>query len=51
MLSTDVTEEPVVIYVPELSEPRWYIVQLGDFFDEIFHNVRGQKGSSLAPTF
>jgi hypothetical protein len=31
----DVTEEPVVIYVPALSEPRWYIVQLGDFFDEI----------------
>lgn len=40
-----------MIYVPELSEPRWYIVQLGDFFDEIFHNVGGQKDSSLAPTF
>jgi hypothetical protein len=40
----DVTDEPVVIYVPALSEPRWYIVQLDDFFDEIFHNIGGTKG-------
>ena len=40
----DVTDEPVVIYVPALSEARWYIVQLGDFFDEIFHNIGGTKG-------
>jgi hypothetical protein len=40
----DVTDEPVVIYVPALPEPRWYIVQLGDFFDEIFHNIGGTKG-------
>src|SRR5207249_1772363 len=40
----DVTDEPVIIYVPALSEPRWYIVQLGDFFDEIFHNIGGTKG-------
>jgi hypothetical protein len=40
----DVTNEPVVVYVPALSEPRWYIVQLGDFFDEIFHNIGGTKG-------
>ena len=46
----EVTDEPVVIYVPALSEPRWYILQLGDFFDEIFHNIRGLSGSNLAPT-
>jgi hypothetical protein len=40
----DVTDEPVVIYVPALPESRWYIVQLGDFFDEIFHNIGGTKG-------
>jgi hypothetical protein len=40
----DVTREPVVVHVPTLAEPRWYIVQLGDFYDEIFHNVGGTKG-------
>ena len=40
----DVTDEPVVIYVPALLEPRWYLVQLGDFFDEIFRNIGGTKG-------
>ena len=26
----DLTAEPVVIFVPALSEPRWYLVQIGD---------------------
>jgi hypothetical protein len=39
----DVTAEPVVV-VPPLHEPRWYIVQIGDSFDEIVHNVGGTKG-------
>lgn len=40
----DVTAEPVVIFVPTLQEPSWYIVQIGDSFDEIIHNVGGTKG-------
>lgn len=40
----DVTDEPVVIFVPKLTPDRWYIVQLGDHFDEIFHNIGGIKG-------
>jgi hypothetical protein len=41
----DVTAEPVVVFVPTLSEPRWYLVQMGDTFDEVFRNVGGTKGS------
>jgi hypothetical protein len=40
----DVTNEPLVVFVPKLPEPRWYIVQIGDSFDEIIHNVGGIKG-------
>ncbi|HTV93651.1 MAG TPA: DUF1214 domain-containing protein [Verrucomicrobiae bacterium] len=40
----DVTLEPSIIFVPKLERPRWYIVQLGDAFDEIFRNVGGTKG-------
>jgi hypothetical protein len=41
----DLTPEPVVVFVPALSEPRWYIVQIGDSFDEIARNVGGSKGA------
>lgn len=40
----DVSHEPAVVFVPRLSPERWYIVQLGDHFDEIFHNIGGTKG-------
>jgi hypothetical protein len=40
----DVTAEPVVVFVPALTEARWYIVQIGDSFDEIIRNVGGTKG-------
>ena len=40
----DLTHEPLVVFVPKLSAPRWYIVQIGDSFDEIIHNVGGIKG-------
>jgi hypothetical protein len=40
----DVTAEPVVVFVPAIAEPRWYIVQIGDSFDEIIRNVGGIKG-------
>lgn len=41
----DLTVEPVVIFVPSLSQPRWYIVQIGDSFDEIVRNIGGTKGT------
>src|ERR1700722_10384384 len=40
----DLTNEPLVVFVPKLPEPRWYIVQIGDSFDEIIHNIGGIKG-------
>jgi hypothetical protein len=40
----DLTAEPVVIFVPALREQRWYIVQIGDSFDEIARNIGGTKG-------
>jgi hypothetical protein len=40
----DLKDEPAVIFVPKLTEERWYIVQLGDYYDEIFHNIGGTKG-------
>ena len=42
----DLTAEPVVIFVPALSEPRWYIVQIGNSFDEIARNIGGSKGAA-----
>jgi hypothetical protein len=41
---SDVTAEPIVVVVPALVEPRWYIVQIGDTFDEIARNIGGTKG-------
>lgn len=40
----DLTAEPVVIFVPALQDQRWYIVQIGDSFDEIVRNIGGTKG-------
>jgi hypothetical protein len=40
----DLTEEPLVVNVPALHEHRWYIVQLGDTFDEVAYNIGGYKG-------
>ena len=42
--SMDLTAEPIVIFVPPLTEPRWYLVQIGDSFDEVARNVGGSKG-------
>jgi hypothetical protein len=41
----DLTAEPIVIVVPPLGEQRWYIVQIGDSFDEITGNIGGTKGA------
>ncbi len=37
--------EPVVVFIPKLAVERWYLVQIGDFFDEVVHDVGGTKGS------
>ena len=42
--SYDVWKEPAVIRVPALAEPRWYLVQIGDAFDEVVRNVGGIHG-------
>jgi hypothetical protein len=39
----DVSRGPVVTYVPHFREPRWFIVQLGDAFDDVVFNVGGTK--------
>ncbi len=43
--NADLRGEPVVISVPALREKRWYIVQIGDMFDEIVYNIGGSKGA------
>src|SRR3954447_4354199 len=40
----DLREEPVVLHVPALTEPRWCIVQISDPFDEVAANIGGMKG-------
>ncbi len=30
--------------MPKLVSERWYIVQLGDYYDEIFHKIGGTRG-------
>lgn len=40
----DLRQKPVVVHVPALTAPRWYVVQIGDAFDEVVANVGGIKG-------
>jgi hypothetical protein len=42
--AADVTKEPAVVFVPKLSSPRWYLVQIGDYYDEVIRNIGGTKG-------
>jgi hypothetical protein len=39
--SYDVRQEPLVVVAPVLERPRWYIVQIGDSFDEIVQDLGG----------
>jgi hypothetical protein len=39
----DVSRGPVVVHVPRLAEPRWYIVQFGDAFDDVIFNLGGNR--------
>jgi hypothetical protein len=40
----DLSSEPVVVRVPTLSQSRWYIVQIGDYYDQVVYNIGGSKG-------
>jgi hypothetical protein len=40
----DLSHEPQVVFVPKLNAPRWYLVQIGDYYDEVIHNIGGTKG-------
>ena len=40
----DLGSEPVVVRVPTLSQSRWYIVQIGDYYDQVVYNIGGSKG-------
>src|SRR3954447_2540240 len=40
----DLRDEPIVLHVPALTEPRWCIVQISDPFDEVAANIGGMKG-------
>ena len=42
--AADLSNEPLVLRVPPINEKRWYIVQVGDFYDQIVYNVGGSKG-------
>lgn len=39
----DVADGPVVIHVPTLVDNRWFIVQIGDAFDDVVLNVGGSR--------
>jgi hypothetical protein len=40
----DLSLAPVVLHVPVLAPPRWYLVQIGDWFDEVVLNIGGVGG-------
>ena len=40
----DLTKGPLVVRVPTLTESRWYIVQIGSYYDQIVYNIGGSKG-------
>jgi hypothetical protein len=42
----DVSHEPVVLHVPRLEPPLWYLAQLADMFGEVCANVGGLKGAA-----
>ncbi|MNZ77986.1 hypothetical protein D3C78_965450 [compost metagenome] len=40
----DLSQEPMVLHVPALAESRWYLVQVGNMFDEMTRNIGGIRG-------
>jgi hypothetical protein len=45
----DLLDEPLVVKVPPLMENRWYLVQIGDMFDEVVYNIGGSNGPEPGP--
>jgi len=43
--AADLGTEPMVVSVPALTEKRWYIVQIGDYYDQVVYNIGGSKGA------
>jgi hypothetical protein len=41
----DLSIEPVVVSVPTIKQNRWYIVQIGDYYDQVVYNIGGSKGA------
>ena len=39
----DLADGPVVMHVPKLADDRWFIVQIGDAFDDVVLNVGGSR--------
>ncbi len=39
----DVADGPVVLHVPKLGSGRWFIVQIGDAFDDVVLNIGGSR--------
>ncbi len=39
----DLADGPVAIHVPKLADDRWFIVQIGDAFDDVVLNVGGSR--------
>ena len=39
----DLVDGPVVLHVPTLVDDRWFIVQIGDAFDDVVLNVGGSR--------
>ena len=45
----DLADGPVVLYVPKLNTDRWFIVQMGDAFDDVVLNVGGSRPPTAGP--
>jgi hypothetical protein len=41
----DLSGEPLVVNVPPIKENRWYIVQVGDYYDQVVYNIGGRRGA------
>ena len=41
----DVADGPVVLHVPKLGSGRWFIVQIGDAFDDVVLNIGGSRAA------
>ena len=45
----DLADGPVVLHVPKLNTDRWFIVQIGDAFDDVVLNIGGSRPPVSGP--